>query len=136
MYLEFLRGAFEDFLDNLPLINYNQYWFQHDGAPPHQTGPVREYLNEKFPNKWIGKNGPIAWPARSPDLTVPDTFLWGTLKNRVYAQEFENVEQLRASIIDQCRAIRRRDIERAVQNLERRARLCIQEGGRHFEHLL
>lgn len=136
-YLEFLRGAFEDYFDNLPLVNLNQYWFQHDGAPPHNTRAVCEYLNERFPDRWIGNNGPVRWPARSPDLTVLDTFLWGTLKNRVYGQqEFDNVEDLRRSIIEQCRSIRRRDIVRAVENLGRRTRLCIQEEGRNFEQLL
>ena len=66
-----------------------------------------------------------------------ETFLWGTLKNRVYGQqEYEHVEDLRTAVIEQCRSIRRRDIIRAVQNLERRARLCIQEEGRNFEQLL
>jgi len=81
----------------------------------------------------------VRWPARSPDLTVLDTFLHtrGTLKNRVYGkQSYNTVEELRENIIFEFRSIRRRDIVRAVTNLNRRARLCIQEEGRHFEHLL
>ncbi|EFN69121.1 hypothetical protein EAG_14837, partial [Camponotus floridanus] len=54
--------------------------FMHDGAPPHYTGIVREYLTNNFGNKWIGRGGPIPWPARSPDLNPLDFFFWGHLK--------------------------------------------------------
>ena len=39
--------------------------FQQDGAPPHYLGEVREYLNTRFPVRWIGRAAPIAWPPRS-----------------------------------------------------------------------
>ena len=29
--------------------------FQQDGAPPHYLGEVREYLNTRFPGRWIGR---------------------------------------------------------------------------------
>jgi hypothetical protein len=29
--------------------------FQQDGAPPHYLGEVREYLNTRFPSRWIGR---------------------------------------------------------------------------------
>ena len=32
--------------------------FQQDGAPPHWGLRVREFLNEVFPNRWIGRDGP------------------------------------------------------------------------------
>ncbi|EFN61939.1 hypothetical protein EAG_00101, partial [Camponotus floridanus] len=57
---------------------------QQDGAPPHYARIVRDFLNERFNNRWIGRGGPIAWPPRSPDLTSPDFYLWGYLKNTVY----------------------------------------------------
>jgi hypothetical protein len=37
--------------------------------------PVCGALNEKFPNVWIGRGGPIHWPPRSPDLTPMDFFV-------------------------------------------------------------
>jgi hypothetical protein len=40
--------------------------FQQDGAPPHYLEEVREYLNTRFRDRWIGRVGPIAWPPRSP----------------------------------------------------------------------
>jgi len=32
--------------------------FQQDGAPPHYLGEVREYLNTRFPGRWIGRAAP------------------------------------------------------------------------------
>ncbi|EZA53536.1 hypothetical protein X777_07004, partial [Ooceraea biroi] len=48
------------------------------------TSFARNILNEPFPDRWIGRGGRISWPARSPDLTPLDFFLWGHLKNEVY----------------------------------------------------
>ena len=59
--------------------------FQQDGAPPHFAIPVRNFLDEQFPERWIGRgSSPIAWPPRSPDLTPLDFFLWGFVKDQVY----------------------------------------------------
>ena len=50
------------------------------------------FSNQHFANKWIGRGGPIAWPARSPDLNPLDFHLWGHLKSIVYATSIENAE--------------------------------------------
>jgi len=50
--------------------------FQQEGAPPHYLGEVREYLNNRFPGRWIGRAAPIAWPQRSPDF-IPLDFIYG-----------------------------------------------------------
>ncbi|KAJ8962876.1 hypothetical protein NQ318_001284 [Aromia moschata] len=62
-----------------------QTWCLHDGAPPHFARQVRDFLNVEHPNRWIGRNGPIHWPARSPDLTPCDFYLWGYMKQLVYS---------------------------------------------------
>jgi hypothetical protein len=58
--------------------------FQQDGAPPHFHKEVKNILNRKFPEKWIGRGGPITWPPSSPDLIPLDSFLWGYIKDVVY----------------------------------------------------
>jgi hypothetical protein len=49
----------------------------HDGAPPHFSIAVREFLDNMYPARWIGWGGPIVWPRRSPDLNPVDFHLWG-----------------------------------------------------------
>ena len=72
--------------------------FMYDGAPPHLTRVARQFLNQHFTNKWIGREGPIAWPACSPDLNPLDFHLWGHLKSIVYATSTERAEILRNRI--------------------------------------
>ena len=61
-YEVFLRNELTGLLEDIPLIIRSQMYFQHDGAPPHYTRHVREYLKESFPNRWLGRGGPFAWP--------------------------------------------------------------------------
>lgn len=43
-----------------------------------------------FPNSWIGRYDPPAWPAGSPHLTSRDVSLWGFLKVQAYRSFFLN----------------------------------------------
>lgn len=114
----------------------NLVHFQQDGAPPHYCGNVRRWLDEKFPNKWIGRRGPIEWPARSPDLTPLDFFLWGHLKSVVYKTQPVDVNELRNRIIEECRAIPREVFRNVRAEFENRLYYCLQKNGEHFENLL
>ena len=51
-------------------------------------------LNESFPNRWLGRGGPVAWPPRSPDLTPLDYYLWGHMKTLVYETKVESTAAL------------------------------------------
>lgn len=79
-FLSFLRNELFEMLDDIPLETRRKMWFQLDGAPAHFRHDVRQYLDEIFPNRWIGRGGAQHWPARSPDLTPPDFFYGVTSK--------------------------------------------------------
>lgn len=134
-YLAFLQNELEDMLDNMPLnLVHNLRYFQHDGAPAHNSRIVSQYLNQRFP-RWIGNMGPVPWPARSPDLTPLDYFLWGAIKNKVYLQKPNDLEELKNNITAAIRNIRRQSIQAAVQReMVRRCQMCIDANGGHFEH--
>jgi len=68
----------------VPQLEEFQPWvvFQQDGAPPHCGLIDRDFLNETFPNRWIGRNGPTTWPPRSPDITPLDFFFVGLCKRQ------------------------------------------------------
>jgi hypothetical protein len=57
---------------------------------------VRDFLNVNFPGPWIGRGGPIACPPRSPDLTPLDIFLRGCVKDQMYSQRVNRVDEHRA----------------------------------------
>lgn len=109
--------------------------FQQDGAPPHYVLPVRQWLNDNFPNQWIGRRGPIEWPARSPDLSPLDFFLWGHLKSMVYKTEPENIQDLRQRINHECRSIPRQVFQNVRFGFEQRLYQCLAENGGQFEQL-
>jgi hypothetical protein len=54
----------------------------------------REVLHNVFPEHWIGRSGPAAWPASSPDLNSLDFHLRGHSKSTVYATEVSDVQGL------------------------------------------
>ena len=68
--------------------------FMQDGAPSHFSCFVTDVLNERFPDAWIGRGGPIPWPPRSTDLSPLNFFLWGYIKNTVYAEKIRNIQHL------------------------------------------
>lgn len=135
-YLNFLTNELYGLLEDVPLQIRQNLVFQQDGAPAHNGRIIRTFLNLHFPGRWIGINGPIAWPPRSPDLTVLDFFLWGTLKEMVYKEPSENLEELQMKITNACRSISPEVILAASgRELLSRADLCQQEEGAHFEHM-
>ena len=53
----------------------------------------------------MGRGGPILWPARSPDLSPLDIWLWGYLTIKVYANVVTTLDELRQAITDEMQAI-------------------------------
>ncbi|GBP48001.1 hypothetical protein EVAR_83702_1 [Eumeta japonica] len=65
------------------LIDRRHMWYQQDGCPAHFAVQVKDFLDQEYPGRWIGRSGTISWPARSPDLNILDFFYWGVLKEKV-----------------------------------------------------
>ncbi|GBP93868.1 hypothetical protein EVAR_92799_1 [Eumeta japonica] len=92
---------------------------------------VREYLNNVFPNSWIGRDGQFPWPPRSPDLTPLDFYVWGRAKELVYATEVQNVEDLREWIEAAFQKIQQEMLlSMTTVEIRRRCRACIANGVR------
>lgn len=66
-YLEFLQTTLFDELEELPLNRRRGMWFMQDGAPPHYPLIVRNYLDQQFPHRWIGRGSEFPWPPRTPE---------------------------------------------------------------------
>ena len=114
----------------------SDFVFQQDGAPPHRAKRVRAYLNRKCSNYWIGRQGPVDWPARSPDLTPCDFFLWGHIKAKVYATPVPNMEELRRRIKLECRRVRPETLAKVWDNLKLRLNYLTKVNGGHIESLI
>ena len=107
--------------------------FQQDGAPPHWSNEVRTTLDNIFPGRWIGRGGPIAWPPRSPDLTPLDFFLWGYVKDKVYATPVRDLRDLRERIIEAIESIPEDILQRTWQEIVHRFDIVTVTAGAHIE---
>ncbi|KAE9543730.1 hypothetical protein AGLY_002126 [Aphis glycines] len=105
-YLIFLKNELPLLIEDISLDQRLNMIWQHDGAPAHNTLAVRTFLNDIFGDKWIGTQGStILWPPRSPDMTVLDFYFWGYLKNEVYKEESNNLNDLKTRITEICNKI-------------------------------
>lgn len=135
-YLNFLQNELPQLLEEVDNIEREQMWIQQDGAPAHYHREVREFLNNHYPQKWIGRDGFIRWPPRSCDLTPLDFFLWGYIKDRVYVNPPTTPEDMENRIRDACRTITPFMLRNVQGNIVKRLNMCIQVDGHIFEHLL
>ncbi|KAJ4437962.1 hypothetical protein ANN_13901 [Periplaneta americana] len=136
-YTNFLQNTIPHVLEDTPPINRQHIHFLHDGAPAHFSRTARRYLDRRFPDRWIGRGGTIAWPPRGPDLNPLDFYLWGHLKSLVYSSPVPDLESLRNRIVACSEDIRNTPgvRDRVRRSMRHRCEVCIQEGGGHFEHL-
>lgn len=130
-FLNFLNTNFWDALEELPIARRADMIFQMDGAPVHTAAIINNWLDQKFPRKWIGRySQEIKWPPRSPDLTPLDFYLWGKLKENVYRTRPNNVEELKRRITEECELISHQELAKVMNHCQRRLEKCIQvEGG-------
>lgn len=137
-YRYFLENDLPLLLENVPLEIRHQLWFMHDGAPAHFSLLAREYLNNHYPNRWIGRGAPVAWPPRSPDCNPLDFFFWGHMKNLVYSTPIHTIAELRDRINHGFDVVRNSPgmLQRVRQSMVRRCQGCIAAEGRHFEQYL
>ncbi|KAJ4427227.1 hypothetical protein ANN_24844 [Periplaneta americana] len=100
-YLQILEST-------IPRLNdpfENESRFQQDGAPAHFHVNVRNFLDCTLNQRLMGRRGSAAeFLPRSPDLTFPDFYLWGALKDTVYTTN-HTLEELRVQIEHACNDI-------------------------------
>ena len=106
-----------------------------DGAPPHVGSSVKYLLSQQFDDRIISRHFPFPWPARSPDLTPIDFWLWGFMKSKVYQFHPQTVSDLKDSIRTAIREISvamKRDV--VLFTICRMQSVIVCEGG-HEENL-
>lgn len=135
-YHSLLQNEIQPLINELPDEIKDGLVFQQDSAPYHTVRPVIEWLNERFP-MWIGRFGSIPWPARSPDLTPLDFFLWGNIKDKVYKNKVNNVDDLRGRIMEEIHLINESEaVRRAIEKLDIIYTTCIAQEGGYIENLI
>ena len=130
-YLEMLQQCF---IPQLTRQELRKAVFQQDGAPPHFAMPVRAFLDTQFPERWLGRAGPMVWAARSPDLSPLDFFLWGHLKNKVYETRPTTIQELKDKICDEAEKITEEMCNKAILCFRKRLQYCVDCDGQNVEN--
>ena len=90
-----------------------------------------QMLQNIFQDQIISRGCEINWPPQSPDLTSPDFFLWGYLKEKVFVNKPQSINDLKRNIEDQIRAISPEMLSNVKQSELDRAIQCETENGGH-----
>jgi hypothetical protein len=95
-YLYFLWKQWSGLWDDASFNGLLHSCFQHDGAPTHLIGEVRQLLFANYSGRWIGRGceDPVSWPPRSPDLNPLYCFLLWYLKTKICASRFHTTEEV------------------------------------------
>jgi hypothetical protein len=117
-------------------IHLRRTWFQQDGATCHTANDTLALLHKHFPGHVISKKGDVNWPPRSPDLSVPDFFLWGFLKSQVYRNNPKTLVDLRQNICTAVSMVSPTLLQKAMANVITRARECVLRNGHHLEGVI
>lgn len=127
------REMLTEFLwPELDVIDVEDMFFQQDGATCHTARETMVLLQTKFPGRVISRFGDQHWPPRSCDLTPMDFFLWGYVKEKVYANKPETVEHLKEEIRRVIGEIQKHLCENVIQNFNNRITLCHRFRGGHL----
>ena len=130
------RGMLQFFFwSEIEDMNVSDMWFQQDGARPHTAAETMAIVNDRFPDRTISQGAKVEWPPRSCDLTPLDFFLWGYVKDKVYANNPKTIPQLKAEIIRVMNGIEASLLESVIENLDKRIKICKKSRGGHLHDI-
>jgi hypothetical protein len=69
----------------------------------------------------------------SPDLSMPDYFLFPKLKMKLKGLHFADVAEIQEAITDELTKVQKEEFSAAFQKLYNRAKACIYGNGAYFE---
>ena len=107
-------------------------WFQQDDVTPHTAKETIRILKDFFRGRLISRFGDLNWPARSPDLTASDFFLWGYLKEKVDVNKLETLDQQKNNIRQEIENIPVEIFKKVMENSLKSAALCRAAKGGHL----
>lgn len=108
-------------------------WFQQDNATAHTARATLDHIKNLFGERTVSKG---LYPPRSPDLSTPDFFLWGCLKDTVYGNNPRTLDDLKTNISEAILSIDKDTLLKVSRNALSRCFLCKTALGGHFQHLM
>ena len=112
------------------------FWWQQDGATAHTARATMQLLTAMFQYQKISQHSDFEWPPCSPDLTAPDFWLWGYLKDKVYLNKPQTIQELKANIQQEILSLQPPILRTVRENSLERARLCKAENGGYLRVII
>ena len=94
------------------------------------------FLKSKFGSRVISRTAEIEWPSHSPDLNPLDFSIWGIMEEHVNHIKPRNKIELMECLNEFASEMDPEMLKRIEMNIRKRAKLCLDQNGGHFEHLL
>ena len=129
---QYISHILEPFFLELTFEERQTGWFQQDDATAHKARVSIQAVQQVFSDRDITHG---EWPPRSPDLTSPDFYLLVKQKGGVYANNPHTIElkdNIRAAICN----VKREKLAQLLNNMRRRAKLCLEVNGKLFQQLM
>ncbi|GBM69169.1 hypothetical protein AVEN_91753-1 [Araneus ventricosus] len=89
---------------------------------------------QQFQQQVIGYGSCVEWPPCSPNLNPLDFFLWGYIKQQVYATPPPTLQELRDRFTDACTSVSSAMLYNVQREVQSRVQMCIVAEGHNFEH--
>ena len=88
-----------DFLfTKIEVEDIGSIWFQQDCITCHTAEDTLDVLRPVFEDRIISGRADVVQPPRSCDLTPLDSYLWGAVKDRCYADKPETIDAFKDNI--------------------------------------
>ena len=113
-----------------------KFWFQQDGAAPHTSKLALDWLKNNFGTRLVSLKTEFEWAPHSPDLSPPDFFLWGYLKEKVFQNSPQTIIELKENIRQEMQAIPASVCKNVMENFIRRLKACVDQNGSYVENMM
>jgi histone-lysine N-methyltransferase SETMAR len=102
------------------------FFLLHDNASAHKPSSVCQFLNHKNVTT-------LYHPPYSPDLSLPDYFLFPKLKMKLKGLHFADVAEIQEALTDELKKVQKEELSAAFQKMYDRTKACICTHGAYLE---
>jgi hypothetical protein len=134
-YVELSREFLNDELCWLH-VDMRLVWFQQDGATAHIARNSMAVVRGMFLQHIMSGFGEDEWPPHLPDLSTCSYFLWGCLKEKVYAHRPHTIQELKDCIREEIQRIPVSMLRKVMDKVRQRAEMCLTSSGAHLSDII
>ena len=102
----------------------------------HTAEATLDVLRPVFEDRIISRSADVIWPPRSCDLTPWNYYLWGTVKDKCYADKPQTIDALKDNIREVIGEIQLHTTYNVFKNWNNRVGYCMANRGSHLNEII